>query len=957
MENRTLMDPERIAVLFSEICAVKQKVDIAHDFDIEGWLELKKHAEIADTFDSIAVSHDVEHNITGDTIKDAFFKLHQLSFPDQVGTDVVSAKSIEIFQHYLAGKMSGRIILSSSEQRLLNKLLYNVLLLKHCIIPYARILNNQKEQFCQFEQSILARINLCSILAECDILSNYFDVLLNGLTSDFLCLEKCDPSVFFRMGQLNFKRHVYDKAIDFLLAGKRLYLERETPVLADDQLFQAELLIAYSYEYSHQFELAIKQLIGIDYSSLLGIFFGSNLSNAYDYNLYCGEDRETKSREVAAFFQEFERAHHASGGLYIFAADRDRQKNRHDLFSEGSDRHEILHSLAHCLNELGIFLRSKPDSDVLERIRLIKAARAIMLLVASHDRFYDFRTCLFMIYGEARDYDLCLEAIDRERKDTEFYCESHENYKAECDFYKFLVEKFSLNAEVNLQLNESKDEEIREAYKQFEEYANERMDFDALAHIKVFAVKYEIAYAIMQPRARILNKLASVRQSILDLRAYYPSVFVSEWIRLEYNKTISAYEFFTSIFTTPNELCTSRIYDMAKRYMYWFNIGEQTNRRHTDTKVAEENEGNLRCGNVLIRKDKDRYTICISSKSEIRISAIQQMGLDLLVSCEKAAIETSFIIACMYCIIQDYITPQSIFILAPLTTAIPYQYQTNKYTRLFTSLYTTNNSTERLNLAIYEKIITHLRTPPRLDLPLIEDENLKSHIILMLYKFSTSSEIYYYSVDNEYGNFRRIIINKKKVDEQFNRIFENPDEFRHEDCPRLGQVGVCCSKKLSIKDNHVIDLFSELLISVGKYSDQSTVAIHYFANPKEDKDEWCILLLENGTDDQVCDEVLGQICGRKASKPPVPSVPLLPRVDSITDDEIEDANSLIIELDRVRVQIKNQRIEEYELVRYFFNDCDQEIKRLKNTLVKDRTSFWVLRINELYKKYEELKSR
>jgi len=333
------------------------------------------------------------------------------------------------------------------------------------------------------------------------------------------------------------------------------------------------------------------------------------------------------------------------------------------------------------------------------------------------------------------------------------------------------------------------------------------------------------------------------------------------------------------------------------------------------------------------------------------------MGLDLLVSCEKAAMETSFIIACMFCIIQDYITPQSIFILAPLTTAIPYQYQTNKYTRLFTSLYTTYNFSEKLNLAIYEKIITHLRTPPRVDLPLIEDENLKSHIILMLYKFSTSSESYYYAVDNEHGNFRRIIINKKKVDEQFNRIFEDPDDLRHDDCPRLGQVGVCCSKKLSLKDNHVLDLFSELLISTTKYSDQSTVAIHYYTNQQEDKDEWCILLLKNGTEDRVCDEILGQICGRKAKDiPPSPK----PRGNDevlIIDDDIKYASTIIDELDELRIKIQMKRIKECELVRNFFRDNEEEIKRLRDRTIKTRTSDWACRIYELDKEYRELKSR
>ena len=517
-------------------------------------------------------------------------------------------------------------IIKEDSALLISRLLFNCHLLEECFFP---LLNNKYENHIK---KVLDQLNICIIISQLDYFSEYFRSRLMEFNDEFSSIKETTAHILHVVGVLNFKCHNYDQVITyFVRAIKKFEDELKFEAYKSDEYFQTRLLLAYCYEYNHQFEKAIIELIGLDVDCLIKIFKDSNFDMFDMFENSNIERAKVWSENFIANTLKRKMSETKENTLFEIADKRDAPNS--DIIG---DKHEVLHSLAHCLNELGIKWKIEARNNKEKVIDLLSLSRALMLYVAEIDSdCFDFQTCLYMIFGEAKDYDICLKRIDQQIERYQNSGYKNVNYEMENMFYLFLVANQSNKTILDEQIKQKADE----AYSKFLNYARRRYDYDALIHIEIFQFRFQILQILCNSlnSFEIEDKLISLRtQSVgKDIFSIKPSTKVNKWIIQEYNKAISLYEFLVKYFDKKEKIDLNELYNFASRFDFYRNF---------------------------IQPDR---------------KGLKSMNQD-------------FVTDVIELIIDDFVSPQSIFILAPLTTALPYQHQTKNLSALEENLFSLN---------------------------------------------------------------------------------------------------------------------------------------------------------------------------------------------------------------------------------------------------------------------------
>lgn len=703
-------------------------------------------------------------------------------------------KSVE---EYLFLQSNDKIV-SQDDALLVCRLLCNCHLILDCYFPLFEV------RYENHINNVLNQLNQCIVISQSDYFSEHFRHLLFLFNDEFASVNEASAHIFHIIGVLNFKCHNYRKAIEYFKEAITRF-GNDKSVSYNDEYFQTRLLLAYCYEYDHQFELAISELVGLDVVTIIEIFKHSGF-NVFDLLDEPDKDRAKVWSEDFIFDILKNKINESdSNPLYIVAEKRD-VKNRELV----GDRHEILHSFAHCLNELGLKWRVESGKNKENVIHLLTLSRAIMLYVAEYDsKCMDFQTCMYMVFGEARDYDICLTRIKQLIAEYDISPHKNINYEMENMFYLFLVSNQS-NKTI---FDEEQKEYAETAYKKFVDFAIRRYDYDALIHIEIFKFRFEIINILCSSvgNEEIALRLKKLKQTSVGDNIYSikPSTKLNQWIIQEYNKTIALYEFLVQYFAANEDVNINELYNFACRFNFYRNFFS-------------------------------------NDRAEKNIDKIQTIS---------NVIDS---------IVDDFISPQSIFLLAPLTTAIPYQHQTENLRNLEDSLYLE----DKVQLDPSEKMYSFEGLlqiqPDKTDEANISwlFQHKEYDVAFIAYKWNSELTFdryhFYLSCDKKY---ERPILNASRV----NGLVRNVRRANkiHNYCKNRQQS--CCTTVIKSDNEKIIKkLCAELLIPFEEYRDKNF--IYFFRGKTANSNQsWYIISLNNVLCPLQVEEITIKLCGHNSA--------------------------------------------------------------------------------------------
>lgn len=681
---------------------------------------------------------------------------------------------------------------------LISRLLYNCHLLEECFFP---LLNNGYQNHLQ---KVLDQLNMCIIMSQLDYFSDYFRHILLNFNDEFTSIKEASAHVLHVVGVLNFKCHNYEQVIEyFKQAICKFEIELASDVYKNDEYFQTRLLLAYCYEYNHQFEAAITELIGLDVNMLIKIFKDSNFSMFDVFDLADIERAKIWSENFISNTLNRKVLEKNANTLFEIA-------DKRDLLNSNilGDKHEVLHILAHCLNELGIKWKIEAGKNKESVIYLLSLSRAIMLYVAELDsNCFDFQTCLYMIFGEAKDYDICLRKINELIESYQNSFDKNINYEMENMFYLFLVSNQSNKTILDGQVKQKADE----AYKKYVSYAKRKYDYDALIHIEIFRFRFEIIQVLRSSvnNSQIEEKLTSLKKQSVgkNIFSIKPSAKVNKWIIQEYNKSIALYEFLAKYFVDEEDVNINELYNFASRFNFYRNF---------------------------FQSDKKNMN------SMNRDSAIAEV-IDL--------------------IIDDFVSPQSIFILAPLTSALPYQHQIKNLSVLEENIFSPIKSRVEVDekmehFAILNNINFGMGNAATLEW-LFQHKDYGVEFAAFKYDSDKAFDRYYLCL-SESEIFERPIPNISRLNDLIISIRRS--DKNHPFC--RNRQSKCCTTVITNKSKQkIIDICVELMLPFEKYHNKHFV-FFYKGNTAGNKNHtWYVIAFNHELNSLQTEEITLLLCG------------------------------------------------------------------------------------------------
>ena len=729
----------------------------------------------------------------------------------------LSCQKIEEMRRQLIRCMnvvSDDLILEAKVAYRLSRLLYNILLLTDCFFPIHEM------PYDDFLDNIKNRLNKCIIVSQLDYFGEYFEDIVDDFNEDFVSVKEVTPHIQNIVGVLSFKCHKYKEAISYFRNAINGYEKNKTDRLyKSDEYFQTKLLLAYCYEYNHDFSSAIKELIGIDEVQLLSLFekqFEEQKLCLYDLldedSFF--ENRKTSQIIIKKIEEKAERGSYIN--LLHLGMLRDGEIDPNEKIG---DAHEVLHSLGHCLNELGIKNKAGTKQKRDTVVKLLFLARVIMLEVAEQNEYCeDFQTCLYMVYGESKDYDLCLERINKITGKIKHNPYKNINYYMENQFYRFLVYYQSNRIIMS-------EEEADEAYSEFKKFALLRDDYDALIHIEIIRFRSSIIKILREESDdTILGVLRELKnepegKSMFD---YRPSSKANKWIVQEYNKTIALYEFLVKYFESTGK-DINMLYNLACRFIYFRNMFE---------------ENKLIFPEGITKEDAIEQTI------------------DL--------------------IMDDVASPQSIFLLAPLTSAEPYQHQTKSLLSLERRLFNDTECSQTFDEEFNDKLGKFQRLQEFTELSKkvtklskwLFSHNEYSPLFLVSKSTSNVKCDRYYYADYRDVVIERPIHNVDSINKLLEAIKGKRTNKRHIPCGN--HQTKCCitipdidsSKQNTFMENGVISITKkiceELLLPTNIYEEAHFVI--YYKGTADKNSEWCIIGLKKPLSKVLGSEMIEYLC-------------------------------------------------------------------------------------------------
>ena len=761
---------------------------------------------------------------------------------------------------------------------LFSHLFFNIALIEKCLYPmdktnYTRL---------NYERRLLYLLNYCTILSRSRYFSNNFVQIISLLNKDIQGIEIINYETLYRLGLFNFQISNYSDALFYLKHAKLFFDTEQCADTAQEQktidkcYFRICLLITYCYEYMHQFIEAINELVGMDPNQLISnvLNYSHNNINNLIYDPFDEIRRTEVQKYVSDMFSVNSSFYNSTNGLLHLANLRDTRFHT-EYNDKKKDLQEVLHLLAHCCNEYGIELsqkRSSGDAQIAFQLKIL--ARAVMLNVAkNHSDFedkMDFDTCLAMIYGEDKDYDICFYELLKTMSDDK-YIQQSEDMKSECEFYYYFVTNFShMISDEDRRESEDIEKRAAEAYKSFVAHCENKCDPDARAYIEIFKFKFAITRSLRMFEVsripEILNDLALDYKTFLD---YAPSMYVNKWIRSEYDKIKTIYEFIITLYKQngqDNRVDIDELYNLADRYLQFYNTDKNLQKGTTVIETLKTNypnnisineydtNGIISIGRViLVNRDKAPNYSLLDNKS-FYIEYNPQYHTNNSPKCigvipdKDSAEKMFFVISAFNTLIQDFISPQSIFLLAPLTSSLPYQYQTGKFNTLVESLNDSNIRIDRIALPtlgefahpLYEQ---NLGIKPDLHTHLMKIKNsggvgeVKYIIHGYLMDNTVKDDTYVFvSSKNNYKQITRPYQNIGQINTSLNsikrRMEEHPTNLEHPKCPNQKDAfGFCCTRHeffrtMNWDKGEIALLLRQFLVTEKDMSDYDNILIN-----------------------------------------------------------------------------------------------------------------------------------
>lgn len=461
-------------------------------------------------------------------------------------------------------------------------------------------------------------------------------VYLNKVVNSF---DELDWSVYYTVGFLNFKVHQYKDAIRcFEYVIKNDKLKNAADQSARKRYFHANLLLAYCYEYNHDFAQAIR-VLAIEPERIVELIESKPFNSLEtDFGIIMEEIvQSAKSAPLSLVAQYF--------NSYSEFEQHAQQPSRENSMALDM-QFEILHAFAHCLNEYSIKNNTnRPAGSTRNYGRCIRFARLVMKRIAFFRT--EFATCYATIHGECKDYHIALLELDNaERKLTEGTGKK-ESLIAEISFFRYYFNMLCNRAS-------SKDKAF------FEEYAQKCDDDDAKCHVKIFEFREELRRFIsvlFECIYKLIGDMPFTENSIIgipdELKVKYnelcglePTLYMNASVRTELRLMQRAYnciEYLREYLIHPN----AKNLLVLQNACYRFSI----------IKHEFHHSSELLSDQLVIHGD-----VFPDSLPDV-VKAVFSVG-------------ESSILSSLY-------STDSIFILAPISGVVVFQYQTGTIQKLF----------------------------------------------------------------------------------------------------------------------------------------------------------------------------------------------------------------------------------------------------------------------------------
>lgn len=497
-------------------------------------------------------------------------------------------------------------------------------------IAYSHLTANEQLVVLINQTILIDRMYFC--LQSLEITLNRLNKLVNGF-------EKLEWTVYFVVGFLNFKIHQYDDAIpNFEKVKEHKELKNSYDQSARERYFHANLLIAYSYEYGHDFDKAIKTL-AVDSSQIDSILehyainlIDSKFSEIMDNICLCAKQNGNSliHEYLPSYSTFFEKANKPSP----------------DNESELEMQFEILHALAHCINEHAIKNRSeKRKNDSVNYGKLIRLARCIMKNIALIRP--EYWTCYATIHGEYQDYHKALYELDNAQNKliSNNNGIGKETLIAEVSFFRYYF---------NLLCNRISKSD-KEA---FERYYEKYDDDDAKCHLKIFEFRDKLRRYLSSLYNSLYNSLYSISEG--SLFNENSILKITDELQEKYTELCSLEP---TLYMNANVRTELRL--MQRAYICIKSLR---------TYLIDPSPDNL----IILRNSAYRFSMI---KNEFKFAdTVEEDILPLLPDVVRNAFSTG-----NGSILNSLYNADSIFILAPISGVVVYQYQTGTIQELFDS--------------------------------------------------------------------------------------------------------------------------------------------------------------------------------------------------------------------------------------------------------------------------------
>ena len=618
------------------------------------------------------------------------------------------------------------------------------------------------------EEKILFLLNYCIILERTSYFQGLFISKLNELNADILCVDNADYELFYRVGALNFKRHLYAEAIRNLERAN-IIMEgiaenyKSTNVIEQakfkKKLLKIKMLRAVSYEFQGDFLGAIDLLVG---KTCIDFFSGLT---ARDFFYSIGECMPGKEESLNVLISQGQRRVIQNVQFYIidklkdklvkgsclaFASETDQwfsgihnsdkrklryldtgktieyfqnekkdYNERYEYFQNDSV-HEVLHVLAHTLNEYGVDKRNQAllyNTEDPAVSQLLILARALMLYVAKNQAFMidcqKCLTCLATIFAEVGDFESAKTQL-MENVGSNYYKNKNLLVQAETEFFYYLI---------SLMNNPSSPCVKRDEF--FNKYSNccyNYFDYDALIQIEMYQFKYAVATAVLNGlnssgESDVVQELLNC-QGKFDRFIVYSQSFISDWTKNEYDKINIMFQFLVKYYNYGDKVSQDKglsLVDLAKKYLYLY-ANSNKFEKVLPVPLLEKNvektvhfldsvfrQPVLQCyidkkqiqirnciyynlsdsEDVLIEKhldhasnDADNIYFITTRETDKK----QRNKRNILINSNDEQTLQCFLIHCAFdSILYDFVNPQNIFILVPFVNAEPLKYQLDSF--------------------------------------------------------------------------------------------------------------------------------------------------------------------------------------------------------------------------------------------------------------------------------------